>query len=141
MSSNSNRLIDSSTTTDRYAVYDSMHRRLQAFAVIDNGELAITLRTRLEDGTRSPLLRGSEQFERILAHFSGKFLGIQGSWSFGDNLAAFNHAIAQGSSIADAALQTWTGKQAAVAGYTRVVVRSLKGSPGAYTKVKVTFLR
>jgi len=139
MSSSPSRLIDSATT-DRYAVYDSVHRRLQAFAVIDNGELAITLRTRLEDGTRSPVLRGSEQFERILAHFSGKFLGIQGSWSFGDNLAAFNRAIAQGSSIADAALQTWTGRQATAAGYARVVVRSLEGAPGAYTKVKVTFL-
>jgi len=135
---NAHYLIDSSTT-DRYAVYVSAHPRLQAFAVIDNGELSITVRTRLEDGTRSPLLHGTEQFKRILSHFSGQFMGIQGSWSFGDNLAAFNRATAGGMPIEDAARQTWTGRQAAAAGYARVVVRLLEGTPGAYTRVKVVF--
>jgi len=134
----SHYLIDSSTT-DRYAVYVSAHPRLQAFAVIDNGELSITLRTRLEDSTRSPLLRSAEQFERILSHFSGKFMVIQESWSFGDNLAAFNRATASGMPVEDAARQTWTGRQATAAGYARVVVRLLQGTPGAYTRVKVVF--
>ena len=134
------RLIDNSNP-DRYAVYDSLHKRLQVFAVVDNGELSLTMRTRLEDGTRSPLLRGAEQFARVLSHFSGTFIGIQGSWSFGDNLAAFNRATAGGMSPENAALQTWTGKQAGAAGYRRVMVRSLEGQPGAYTRVKVVFLR
>lgn len=77
----------------------------------------------------------------ILDHFSGRFRAIRRSWSFGDNLDAFNKAIRNGKSATDATFETWTGQQAAEHGYTHAVVRNLEGSPGNYAKVNITFMR
>jgi hypothetical protein len=38
-----------------------------------------------------------------------------------------------------ARLETWTGQQATKAGYSRVVIRSLEGPAGHYSKVTVSF--
>ena len=82
---------------------------------------------------------GSEPFHKILQFFAGRFKGIRGSWSFGTNLEAFNKAITTGMSPVEAALKTWTGQQAKDAGYSRVVIRSLEGPAGHYSKVTVSF--
>lgn len=133
-------LIDESTVS-RYYVRDSSNNRFKAFAVVgSDGMLEIDLRTRLEDGSRSTVLRGAEQFGRILRHFAGRFKGIRGNWQFGDNLAAFNWAIKAGSLPAEAALQTWTGRQAQAAGFSLVENLRLSGKPGAYTDVRADFL-
>ena len=134
------RLVDRSTPA-RYHVSDAGNERLSAFATVEEGEILITLRAQLPDGTRSPLLRGAEQFQRILAHFSGRFRGIRGSWSYGDNLEAFNNAIRAGRTLEAAALETWTGQQAAAAGYTHVIIRSTEGAPGNFQRALVVFER
>lgn len=129
------------STVNRYYVRDSSNYRYKAFALIDSdGMLEIDLRTRLEDGRRSTVLRGAEQFHLILRHFAGRFRGIRGNWQFGDNLAAFNQAVQAGRSPEEAALQTWTGRQAQAAGFSRVENLRLGGKPGAYSDVRVDFL-
>ncbi len=129
-------------TEEAYRVFDASNIRWQAMGDIGaDGMLNITLRTRLEDGTRSSAIRGAEQFQAIIQHFAGRSKGIRGSWTYGDNLDAFNQATVAGLPPEEAALVTWSGKQAAQAGYTRVIILLLSGLPGDYTSVKVNFLR
>jgi len=133
-------LIDE-TTDDRYYVRDSSNNRFKAFAIVSpDGLLEIDLRTKLEDGTRSIVLHGAEQFRRILRHFAGRFRGIRGNWQHGDNLKVFNRTTAAGMTSEEAALQTWTGRQAQAAGFSRVENIRAFGSPGVYTDVRVDFL-
>lgn len=122
-----------------YAVSDPIDPRFQAFATVQRGELLLTIRTQLESGERSPALREPDQFRKIVAYFARRFTSISVSWSYGDDLAAFNRAIAAGSTPEEAALRTWTGLQVAAAGYSRVTVRSLEKQPGRYSKVVVSF--
>lgn len=134
------RLVDRSVPGERYFIQDTAHQRFYAEGTVSSrGELSISIRTRLESGVRSTLLRGREQFQRILQFFEGGFTSIKGNWQFGSNLARFNELTAQGVAPAEAALQTWTGQQAAAAGFRTVRVLSLEGSPGEYTSVQVLF--
>jgi hypothetical protein len=66
--------------------------------------------------------------------------GVVGSWTYGDNLVAFNRLTAQGMSLEEAAAQTWTGAQSVKNGFTRVEVIA-KGAPGAYSRVLAKFTR
>lgn len=126
-------------TEDRYLVSDASNLRFQAFAYVENGFLQITLRTKLESGTRSNVLHGAEQFQRILQHFAGRFRAIRGNWVYGDNLLSFNVDVAAGLSLEQAALQTWTGKQAVAGGFGRVEIVEVDGLPGSFSQVKVNF--
>ena len=114
----------------RYSVSDLANPKFQAFATLDYSTLTslkqdeLTL-TKLDNGQRSTVLRGR----------------IRGSWSYDDNLEAFNRAVAAGAQPEEAAVKTWTGQQAAAAGYTRVVIRSLEGQAGGYKKVVACFFR
>ena len=108
---------------------------------MENGVLDITIRTEL-DGARSSVVNGSTQFARILEHFAGKFSAIKGNWSYGSNLADVNRLVGKGLSVEQAAKQTWTGQQAAKAGFTDVrVLEATKGANGEYTTVKVEFTK
>ena len=129
------------STPDRYLVMDPANPRLKAEAHLEgDGELSLSFRTILEGGERSELLRGEEQFARVMMHFGSKVKSIRGSWSYGTNLAKFNEATGAGRSAEKAALETWTGEQSAAHGYSKVAVLSLEGKPGAYTTVVVRFL-
>ena len=126
-------------TQDHYLVTDSSNVRFQAYAYVENGLLQITLRTKLENGLRSMVLHGAEQFQLILQHFTGRFRAIRGNWVYGDNLQSFNMAVAAGLSVEQAALQTWTGQQALAAGFGRVEIVELYGASGSFSQVKVNF--
>jgi hypothetical protein len=125
----------------RYVASDPSNPRFQAFATLDGDELTLLIRTKLPNGQRSAVLHGAEQFRKILVHFAGRFTSIRGSWSYDDNLEAFNRAVLTGDAPEMAALKTWTGRQCAAAGYKRATIRSLEGQPGNYTKVVASFLR
>jgi hypothetical protein len=128
------------STPDYYRVADAAEPIFSAEAeVVAGGELKLVIRTEFQ-GQRSAVLRGSEQFQAILKHFSGKVRGIKGEWTYETNLAKFNELTAGRKSAQEAALGTWTGEQAAANGYGRVIVRTLEGTPGNYTKVDVLFV-
>ena len=122
-----------------YSDSDPLDPRFQASATVQRGELRLTIRTQLESGERAPALREAEQFRKVVAHFARRFHSISVSWTYGDNLAAFNRAIAAGAAPEEAALRTWTGQQAAAAGYSRVQILSLERQPGRYSRVAGTF--
>lgn len=65
--------------------------------------------------------------------------GIRTEWTYETNLVKFNELTQTGMSAPAAALGTWTGEQAAAAGFKRVTVRKLVGQPGNYTEVNVLF--
>lgn len=128
--------------------YLNPRHRLEAEAAISHGKfddkprLTLNLFTRDKDGTRHPLLRGSEQFEDILRFFEGEYVGINALWYEGDNLAEFNRLTASGLKPEEAARQTWTGQQALKHGFTDVKFeKPQRGSPGAYRQVSVYFDR
>jgi hypothetical protein len=122
-----------------YSVSDPVDPRFEASATVQRGQLLLSIRTQLESGERSPALREAEQFRKIVAHFARRFHSISVSWSYGDDLAAFNRAAAAGATPEEAALRTCTGQQAAVAGFSRVQIESLERQPGRYSKVAVNF--
>ncbi len=128
------------STPDYYRVADAAEPLFSAEAeLVAGGELKLVIRTEFQ-GQRSTVLRGSEQFQAILRHFGGKVRGIKGEWTYETNLMKFNELTAGGKSAREAALGTWTGEQAAANGYRNVVVRTLEGKPGSYTKVDVLFV-
>jgi hypothetical protein len=84
--------------------------------------------------------RGNALFKEMIDHFGDAAKGVIGSWTYGDNLAAFNRLTARGLSLGEAAAQRWTGIQAARNGFTKVEVIA-EGDSGAYTTVLAKFTR
>jgi hypothetical protein len=123
-----------------YTVRDPSFPGLVANGELTDGRLLLSfVMVREQDGARSPLLKGSEQFDKIMAHFGDRVKVVLGSWTFGNNLETFNELTGQGMDIKSAALKTWTGKNAQRHGFTEVVVESINGTPGHYYPVKVRF--
>ncbi len=135
------RLIDRSIPGQRYYKQDTANPRLHAEGKVLGSSLFVSLRTKLENGQRSTLLSGEEQFQAILKFFEGKFTSIVGNWQFGSNLAGLNELTAKGLPLEAAAARTWTGKQAAKAGFERVEIVNVQGNPGEYTSAMVEFTR
>ena len=125
----------------RYSVSDPADPRFFATGVIENEELLIDIRTELASGERSSALSGLSQLRRILAHFFPRYKSIRTSWCFGENLVTFNRATAAGATPEEAALRTTLGHQVALAGFSSVLIRSLEGFPGRYTKIVVSFTK
>jgi hypothetical protein len=125
----------------RYSVLDPGDSRFVANAVVEGEELLIEIRTELASGERSAALNGANQLRQILAHFFPRYKSIRTSWCFGENLVTFNRATAAGATTEEAVLRTTLGHQIALAGFSRVLIRSLEGFPGRYTKIVVSFMR
>lgn len=96
----------------------------------------------LRSPTQRSILRGSEVFQFMVNHYAGQFDVIVGDWFKGDNLGEFNRQIKIGKSETEAAALTFTGRQAALAGFTKVkIVEKHQDWLGRYTEVKVYFSR
>ncbi|MBK8722983.1 MAG: hypothetical protein IPL95_12165 [Saprospiraceae bacterium] len=125
-----------------YHVQDSSEQRFQADARIDDeGVLTITMRTELEDGTRSKLLKGKEQYDKILQYFGDRIKKIKGSWQYGSNLQKFLEIKSEGKSDEEAALGTWSGQQADKNGFKKAEVSIQKDSNGKIIKIEVYFYK
>lgn len=80
-------------------------------------------------------------FADVMDHFGDRVVSVQGYWRYGDNLGAFNEAVASGLSLGTAARGTWTGQRAAEFGFTRVkVVQADEGVDG-FRVVSAVFRR
>jgi len=123
----------------KYHVSDPIDPRFEATAYVDRSELLFDLKVELESGERSTILRAPDQLRKILAHFAPRYDSLRFSWSYGENLKAFNRAAATGASKEEAALQTVIGRQVALAGYENASIQTLEGLPARYTKVVVSF--
>jgi hypothetical protein len=125
----------------RYSVSDPADPRFFATAVVEEEELLIDIRTELASGERSTALNGLSQLRQILAHFFPRYKSIRTSWWLGEDLATINRATAAGATPEEAVLRTTLGHQIALAGFARVLIRSLEGFPARYTKIVVSFMR
>jgi hypothetical protein len=123
----------------RYSVSDPGDARFFATGVVEGEELLIEIRTEMPSGERSAALNGPNQLRQILAHFFPRYKSIRTSWCFGENLVTFNRATAAGATPEEAVFRTTLGYQIALAGFARVLIRSLEGFPGRYTKIIVSF--
>jgi len=111
----------------------------------------VTIITRITDleGTvleKSKNLSGRELFDRMMQYFSNfEITNIVGDWRSGEgkesNLVIFNKCIRKGFSHENAALETWTGKQAQRYGFNTVRVVSVEGEFGKHSRVFVHFLK
>jgi hypothetical protein len=75
----------------------------------------------VEAGLGSPV-SGSQMFKEMMEHFGSNVKSIKGNWTYGDNLATVNNLTKIGMPLENAVLETWTGKQAALYGYTKASV-------------------
>jgi hypothetical protein len=123
----------------RYSVSDPNDSRFQVIGVIEGEELFVDLRTESETGERSAVLWPADHLRKIMAHFVPHYKSVRTSWSIGENLRAFNRAIAAGAKPEEAATKTSLGHQIALAGYSRAEIHALDGYPARYTKVVVSF--
>ncbi|MGE4231876.1 MAG: hypothetical protein AB7F43_00970 [Bacteriovoracia bacterium] len=117
-----------------------MGRDFYAHGVLNEGTLHFNFH--LKDGEfRHPLLKGKEQFEKLMKKFGNRVQRVEGHWVDGDNLAAVN-TLTRGPKrlpLEVAALKTWTGKRAVEYGFTKVKIITVKGRPGRFREVKVVF--
>ncbi|SBT89725.1 intein C-terminal splicing region/RHS repeat-associated core domain-containing protein [Streptomyces sp. DI166] len=90
---------------------------------------------------RGSPLRGKQMFADVMEHFGDRVQSIQGYWRYGDNLGAFNKAVAEGMSMRAAARDTWTGKRAAEFGFTRVKILQADEGVDGFTVVSALFRR
>lgn len=134
------RVVDNSRP-DMYLVQDINHEDFEISGKVEGRDLYVSFQTKLEDGTRSQLY-AKEHFPKIVKHFEGRFDRIMGKWQIGPmatNLNTFNFLTGTKKTPEEAALNTWTGRQAAAQGYTKVIFKTLEGRRGKYTSVVVAF--
>lgn len=133
------------------ARYDVFEPGYEARFELKQGVLQSRIKTRDEKG-RAKGIYAKNEFASALKIFKAGVHAVEGNWVDGelgssDNLAAFNALTKAGLSAEQAALGTWTGRQAAKAGFTKVVL--LPGGkfmlehqqPGGYTSMSVLFVR
>lgn len=129
-------------TPDEIEIADRDDPDLQIGGVLaDDGELKFDVRTvDAVDGSHRTV-RGRVLFDLMMLHFGASVHSVIGFWIEGDNLAAFNRALAQGKTEAEAAIGTRTGDQARRHGFE--VVEFLHTIPAltGYGFVKVRFAR
>ena len=113
-----------------------------AEAKLTDGILRMSIYMKSEiDGRRMPGLRGSQVFAQFMDYFGSDVRAILGDWMEGDNLDTINRftSLPTGLKVAAAARRTWTAKQAARFGFTKIKVLRAEGRPGAYHDVQVLF--
>lgn len=78
-------------------------------------------------------------FKFFLDYFGPRVKAVLGNWQEdSDNLKTFNELI-RTKPLAEAALGTWTGRQAARHGFSNALILDMSGERGAYTRVTVEF--
>ncbi|MCB9061802.1 MAG: hypothetical protein H6622_09795 [Halobacteriovoraceae bacterium] len=117
---------------NEYNVYAIDHPTIRLEAELWNdGGLEVTIIAKSLDGknTRSKTFFAKDQFKYMMQYFKGEVKYIIGFWQSEiliDNLILFENAYKLGKSIEEAALETWTGKQAKKFGYGKVKVISIE---------------
>ncbi|MER6353975.1 ricin-type beta-trefoil lectin domain protein [Streptomyces sp. NPDC001634] len=87
-------------------------------------------------------LSGKQMFGMVMDHFGDGVKSIEGNWSYGDNLAAFNRLVTGGTPLKTAARGTWTGQRAAEYGFTSVrITRAIPSMDDGYDRVSALFSR
>lgn len=110
-------------------------------AILVDGYIDIAIYTK---GTGTTL-KGKEVFEDLVSHYINNtisFKGVRGTWGkTSDNTTSFNSELTDNQATPhQAAALTWTGKQAAKFGFSKIDIVSMEPPSGPpYTNVKVIF--
>jgi filamentous hemagglutinin family protein len=89
------------------------------------GQLSISIRTYANDGAdvlRIDGFTGTKAYDDIFSHFGDRVTSVKNSY-ISDNAKSFNEFVSQGSSLEQAAMQTWDGKQMLNRGFSNVEVK------------------
>lgn len=135
------RGLDVEQGAEAFSVSDPVNKRLQVAAYLYAGRLEITIRTKLENGTRSTMLHGNELMADVFRFFAGRIEEVKDKYSYGDNLKMFNKAKSNGLGDAEAAFATWSGKQARKAGFREVKKVRYSGIAPHISNVEVIYYR
>ena len=140
-------LVSKNATPRRFDVHDMEIENGEKFffrsEVQDDGGLELDIATR-DPVTKqtSHWLWAEELFDEMMHHFKETKTPIKyiaGNWYDGTNLKLLNELTRGGTPIEQAALNTWTGRQARRFGYNKVKVVTKKGAPGRWQMVVVEF--
>lgn len=74
-------------------------------------------------------------------HLGDRVNSIQGCWRYGDNLDAFNEAVANGEGLRTVARGKWTGRRAAEFGFSRVKMVEAEEGVDGFNVVSALFRR
>ena len=107
--------------------------------LVHGGELQFVIENLPKDGGGCP---GKWMFAQMMKHFGDAVTGIQGNWTYGDNLATINR-LTSGSAVPldQVAFLGPTGKYALAHQYVHVRIMQATGTDGAYTHVRVLFTK
>ncbi len=110
--------------------------------LVAGGEVSYIIENLPADKTGCP---GYWMFAQMMMHFGSSVNAVQGNWTYGSNLAKINSLTTGGAmTIEQAAPQTFTGTNAGLFGFTKVVLDPAnppQGTPGAYTKIYLKFTK
>jgi hypothetical protein len=109
---------DTYTATEKDLVQGTMYLAEAELSL--TGVLTLDMSLRTEQGEHSQILRGKDEFNRILRHFGTDVRKIRAQWFPGsDNHTAYLRLATQLGPL-EAAAQTWTGIQARAAGFRHI---------------------
>jgi hypothetical protein len=92
--------------------------------------------------TEGAHIRGTDLFNKIMQHFEDRVAGVWGMWPTGANLNRVNELTAQGIPLEVAVTRTWSANRARAFGFNKAfVIGEPVGTPGAYTRLLVKFVR
>lgn len=107
--------------------------------MLDKDLMVLGLYTRGPRGGRIPGFEGHILFKLFLDYFGPRVKSVLGDWeNNSDNLNRFNE-LSREHDLTEAASLTWTGRQAALYGFTEVKILDARGERGAYSDVVVEF--
>jgi len=109
----------------------------------EDGELWFYVQAEVEEPTlpKRGFVRGRVLFDLMLLHFGNEVNAIIGFWTRGPNYVEFHKRLAEGYSEAEAALATWTGKNADRACFGDVRTINMSKSTDTRPWVKIEFHR
>ncbi len=110
--------------------------------LVEGDEVSFLIENLPADKTGCP---GHWLFDKMMGHFGSSVNAVLGNWTYGSNLAKVNSLTLGGSmTVEQAATQTFTGSNAALFGFTKVVIdpnKPPKGTPGHYIDIYLKFTK
>lgn len=106
-------------TSDSLRIVDRVDDELQIVSELEQEELWFYVNTDDRDGNKRTV-RGRMLYDLMMRHFGLSVVAIAGFWSSGENRRIFIEALNGGATPEDAALSTWSGRQAERHGFSQV---------------------
>lgn len=137
--------IDTYHSENEFAVYDDKNVYQFSGELSEDGRLKIFAHLVYPDHKKRSHMKGHELYKHMMEHLGvSRIKVIEGEWVEGTNFDQFLVFIKNNpnKSMEEAAASTWSGKQAAIYGFTKVQnVRVKKGSGGQIISINAQFAR